>query len=113
MLRKFALPVAALSLLVLLASVPVFAQDGYETGELISLEAQESGLVHVDPSRRGFSCAFLTGDPATTCTADENGFFTTQSGIRFPVGETDDDAYAGFIQYGGIPGSEGPTPPSS
>jgi hypothetical protein len=89
-MKKAVLIVAML----LVASVPVLAQDGY-----------------VDPDR-AFNCAFLNGDLSAICVADEDGFYTTESGVRFPVGETDEDAYAAFIQYGGVPGAEPPTPPS-
>ena len=102
-MKKAVLIVAML----LVASVPVLAQDGYER-QFDPIE--DSGIVYVDPDR-AFNCAFLNGDPSTICVADEDGFYTTESGVRFPVGETDEDAYAAFIQYGGVPGAEPPTPP--
>lgn len=107
MLKKFALLAAALSM-VLVASLPVLAQDGYET-QFDPVEGSDA--VYPIPYR-DFSCGFLNGDPATICEADENGFFTTPSGVRFPVSGTDNDAYRSFIQYGGVPGSELPPQPA-
>lgn len=100
MLKKFALP-AALSM-ALVASVPVLAQDGYET-QFAPVEG--SGITYADPNR-AFDCSFLNYEPSSVCIADEDGFYTTSSGIRFPVGENEEDAYRAYIQYGGVPGSE-------
>ena len=108
MLRKFALLAGLLSM-ALVASVPVLAQDSYERQ---SSPIEDSDVVYPIPNR-GFSCGFLNGDPSTVCIVDEDGFFTTPSGVRFPVGETDEETYVSYIQYGGVPGSEPPPQPAS
>ena len=106
MLRKFALPALSMALV---AAVPVLAQDGYET-QFDPIE--DSNVVYSVPNR-AFNCAFLSGDPSTICEADEDGFFTTPSGVRFPVGETDEETYVSYMQYGGVSGSEPPPQPAS
>ncbi|MBA4115377.1 MAG: hypothetical protein H0X71_02855 [Rubrobacter sp.] len=110
-MKKLALPVAALSM----ASVPVLAQDGFEnafTEEEQRAMAGEAGLGYADPNLTRFSCGFLNSDNSTICEADENGFYTTESGVRFPVfGDDSAKNGASYIQYGGVPGSEPPTRP--
>lgn len=88
-------------LVMVVAIVPALAQDGYETQ---FAPVEDSGVYPVP--NRAFDCSFLNYDPSNVCIADEDGFYTTSSGIRFPVGENEEDAYRAYIQYGGIPGSE-------
>lgn len=113
-MKKLALPAAALSMLAV-ASVPVLAQDGFEdayTEEEERAMAEEAGLVYVD-SDLVFACGFLNGDPSSGCTVDEDGFYTSPSGVRFPVyGDDEAKNVASYIQYGGVLGSEPPTGPA-
>ncbi len=111
-MKKLTLPAAALSMLAV-ASVPVLAQDGYEnvlTEEEKRAEAEAAGLGYVEPGRT-FRCVFLTGDNSTGCVADEDGFYTTEAGVRFSVfGDDYAKNEASYIQYGGVLGAE-PTRP--
>lgn len=106
-MKKLALPAVALSMLAV-ASVPVLAQDGFEN---VLTEEAEAAEAAVD---RTFPCGFLVSgyDNSTFCQEDEDGFYTTRSGVRFPVfGDDSAKNEASYIQYGGAPGGEGPLGP--
>ncbi len=107
MMKKLALPATALSMLAV-ASVPVLAQEGFEDGSQDALTEEDTAAAREAAEADGvFQCAFLSGDPSTDCLADEDGFYTTKSRIRFPVfGYDSEKNAASFIQYGGVPGSE-------
>jgi hypothetical protein len=86
----------------------VLAQDGYERQ---FAPIKDSGVLY-PTSNSGFNCAFLNADPSTLCVADEDSFYTTESGVRFPVfGDDFAKNHASYIQYGGAPGLEPPLGP--